>query len=111
MGGARERSVKTKRSSDASRVWNIRHLSYYHENRWFPSSDPQFKDFSRDDIRETDRKEYQTDGNGWPCKFAGFFLIIISPVIYFLCLLTGLKRVGVLQTIFDIPTCIYLFSL
>ena len=37
----------------------------------------------------------------------GFFLFIISPVIYFLCLLTGLKRVGVFQTIFDIPTCIY----
>ena len=35
------------------------------------------------------------------------FKIIISPVNYFLCLLKGLKRVGVFQTIFDIPTCIY----
>ena len=83
MGGARERSVKTKRSSDASRVWNIRHLSYYHENRWFPSSDPQFKDFSRDDIRETDRKEYQTDGNGWPCKFPGFLKLLSVQLIAF----------------------------
>ena len=96
MGGARERSSKTKRSSDASRVWNIRHLSYYHENRWFPSSDPQFKDFSRDDIRETDRKEYQTDGNGWPCKFPGFLDYYQSSYLLFV-LIKGLEASGCLS--------------
>ena len=97
MGGARERSVKTKRSSDASRVWNIRHLSYYHENCWFPSSDPQFKDFSRDDIRETDRKEYQTDGNGWPCKFAVLFLIYYQSSYLLFVLIKGLETSGCLS--------------